>query len=75
MCVCVCACVCVCVYSTESDINIFKEKELTVIDSLSTIWKSNLFRKIRRRFFQVGPVSVLFYDITTLALTKRLEKK
>ena len=44
-------------------------KELTIIDRLSVIWKSDLTNKKRRNFFQAAVVSILLYWWSTLTLT------
>ena len=59
---------------TESDVNICIDKALTAVDKLSTIWKSDLSDKIKRKFFQSVAVSELLYGCTTWITTKRLEK-
>ena len=63
------------VSSTEKDIDTRLTKAWTVIDRLSTIWKSDLIDKMKRSFFQAAVVSILLYGCTTWTLTKRLEKK
>ena len=45
-----------CVSSTERDLDIRLAKVWTAFDRLSIIWKSDLFDKIKREFFQ--PVAV-----------------
>ena len=60
---------------TEKDINTRLTKAWTAIDKLSIIWKSDLFDKMKRSFFQAAVVSILLYGCTTWTLTKRLEKK
>ena len=50
--------------STENDINLCLAKAWTAIDNLSLIWKSDLFDKIKRNFFQAVVVSVLLYRYT-----------
>ena len=61
--------------STESDINTFIGKAWTAINSLSTIWKSNLPDKIKEELFQVVSVKVLLYSSTTLTLTLSTGRK
>ena len=56
--------------STESDVNIDKEKEWIAIDRLSIKWKSGLAEKRKRDFLQV-----LLYGCTTRNLTKCMEKR
>ena len=45
--------------STESAVNLWIREKWTSIDKLSTKWKSNLFKKIKRKFFQAVAMSVL----------------
>ena len=59
--------------STESDVNIHIGKVWTAINRLLTIWKSDLFDKIKWEFFQAGDMSVLLSDCTTSTLMKHLE--
>ena len=47
--------------STENDVNIHVAKAWAAIDTLSTLWKSDLLDKIKREFFRVVAVSVLLY--------------
>ena len=61
------------VSSTETDIDTWLAKALTVIDRLSVVWNSDLTDKRKRSFFQAA--SILLYGCTTLTLTKRMEKK
>ena len=49
-------------------------KALSVIDRLSTVWKSDLSDKIEWEFFQAVAMSVLLYGYTTWTLTKHSEK-
>ena len=63
------------VSSTEKDIDSWLTRELTAIDSLSIIWKSDLTDKMKHSFFQAAIVSILLYGCSTWTLTKRLEKK
>ena len=63
------------VSSTEKDTDTRLTKAWTAIDRLSTIWKSELTDKMKRRFFQAAVVSILLYGCTTWTLTKQLEKK
>ena len=63
------------VESTEKDIETRLTKAWTVINRLSTIWKSDLTDKMKRSFFQAAVTSILLYGCTTWTLTKRLEKK
>ena len=51
--------------STESNVNIHLLKVWTAIDKSSIIWKSHLFNKIKRDFFQVVAVPVLLNRCTT----------
>ena len=46
-----------------------------VINRLSTIWKPDLFDKIKHEFFQDVAVSVQLYGCTTYTITNKLEKK
>ena len=62
------------VLSTETDINAWLAKGLTVIDWLSVIWKSDLTDKKKSSFFQTAVVSILLYGCTTWTLIKRMEK-
>ena len=43
--------------------------------TLSVIWKSDLFNKIKCSFFQTVVVSILLYGCTTWTLTKCMKKK
>ena len=61
--------------SSEKDIDTWLTKAWTAIEKLSIIWKLDLSDKMKRSFFQGAVVSILLYGITTLTLTKRLEKK
>ena len=61
--------------STERDINKRIAKAWTAIERLSVVWKSDLTDRLKRKFFQAVPISVLLYGSTTWTLTKRLEKK
>ena len=61
--------------STESDINTRLANVWSAIDRLSVIWKSDLFDKIKRNFFQAAVVSILLYRCTIWTLTKRTKKK
>ena len=45
--------------STESDVNIHLPKALNTINSLSILWKSHQFYKIRGNLFQAEAVSIL----------------
>ena len=63
------------VESTEKDIETRLTKAWTAINTLSTIWKSDLTDKMKRSFFQAAVTSILLYGCTTWTLTKRLEKK
>ena len=63
------------ILSRESDINMYIRKTWTVIDSLSTIWKSNLSDTIKRESLQAVATWVLLYGCTRWTLTKWLEKK
>ena len=56
--------------STERDVNIRIGKAWTVIDWLSTIWKSDFSDEINRGFLQAVDVSVLLYDCTSGTLKK-----
>ena len=47
--------------STENDVNIITGKAWTAVDSLSTIWKSDLSDKLKLEFFKVVAMSVLLY--------------
>ena len=58
--------------STENDVDILIKKAWSVIDSLTTISKSD---KIKRECFRTVLVSVLLYSSPTWILTKRLEKR
>ena len=51
--------------STESDVNVHIGKVLPAIDTLSTIWKSDLANKLKQEYFQTVVFSVLLYDCTT----------
>ena len=61
--------------STESNVKICISKIWTGINSLLTIWKSDLSDKIKWEFFQAVAISVQLYGCTIGALTKHLEKK
>ena len=61
--------------STENDVNIHIGKAWTVIDRLSTEWKSDLFDEIKREFLQAVTTSVLRYGCTIWTLANRLDKK
>ena len=61
--------------STESYVNICIHKGCTAVDKLTTIWKSNLFDKMKQEFFQAVAMTVLLYGCTTGILTKSLKKK
>ena len=63
------------VSSTEKVIDTRLTKIWTAINSLSTIWKSDLTDKMKRSFFQAAVVSILLYGCTPWTLTKWLEKK
>ena len=56
----------------EDNVNIGIGKAWTTTDTLTTIWQSNLFDKIKQEFIAM---SVLLYSCITLILTKCLEKK
>ena len=58
------------VSSTENDINALLANAWTATDKLLAKWKSDLFDKIKRNFFQAADVSILQW-----MLTKRLNKK
>ena len=60
--------------STKSDVNIRFGKSWTDINSLLSIWKSDLSDEIRRGFFNAVAVWGLLCGGTTWALTKRREK-
>ena len=49
--------------------------DISTINRLSIIWKSDLTDKMKRSFFQAAVTSILLYGCTTWTLTKRLEKK
>ena len=49
--------------------------DLTAINRLSIIWKSDQTDKKKRSFFLAAVTSILLYGCTTWTLTKRLEKK
>ena len=59
----------------SSDVNMCLVKAWTAIDRLSIVWKSNLFNKIKRDFFQVAVVSNLLYECIAWTLIKCKEKK
>ena len=61
--------------SNQNDINTWLPKAWTASDRLSLIWKSDLFDKIKRSFFQEVVVTILLYGSTTWTLTKRMKKK
>ena len=61
------------VSSTENDIN--SRLAWTAINRLPVIWKSDLYNKIKRNFFQPAVVSILLHGCTTWILTKHMEKK
>ena len=50
-------------------------KVWTAIDWLLITWKSNLFDKIKRNFFQAAVVSSLMHRCTSYTLKKRIKKK
>ena len=62
---CVCVCVCVCVHC----------KVWNDIDRLSITWKSDLFDKIKQKFFPAVALSILLYGCTTWMLLICMEKK
>ena len=59
--------------STESDVNICREKAWNAVDRLVVIWKSNQAGKIKWDFFQNVAVSILLYGCTKW--TNKTEKK
>ena len=63
------------VSSTENDIYTRLAKAWTATGWLSVIWKSDIFDKIKRHFFQAAVVFILLYGGTTWTLTKRMKKK
>ena len=60
---------------TETDIDTRLAKELTAINRLSVIWKSDLTDKMKCSFFQAAVVSIMLYECTTWTITKRMKKK
>ena len=50
-------------------------KAWTAIDRLTTMWISDLYDKLKGKFFQEVAVLVLLYGSITWTLIKRLEKK
>ena len=63
------------VSSPENDINTRLAKALTAIEWQLVIWKSDLFDKIKRNFFQAAVVSTLLCGCIRWTLTKAKEKK
>ena len=61
------------VSSIENDVDI--SKAMIIIHWLITIWKSDLYDKIKLEFFQASAMSVLLYDCITRTLTKYLRGK
>ena len=61
--------------STKKDVDIRIAKAWSVINKLTTIWKSNLSDNLKRNFFRATTGSVLLYGSTTWTLTKSLELK
>ena len=51
--------------STKNDINMRHAKVGAALDRLSVIWKSDLYNKIKRSFFQAEVMSILLYGCTT----------
>ena len=51
--------------STERDVNVCIEKAWTTIDVFLIIWKSDVYYKIKREFFQAVARSVQLYSCTT----------
>ena len=50
--------------SAQRNVNICIGRTWTVINMISTLWKSNLSDKIKRKFFQASAISVLVYCCT-----------
>ena len=59
---------------TKNEINMRLANAWTAIDKLSMMWKTGIFDKIKRNFFQAAVVSIILYGCTTWMLTKRIEK-
>ena len=63
------------VSSTESHINMCREKAWNAINRLSIIWKPAQSDKIKCNFFQAAVELILLYGCTIWILTKHIEKK
>ena len=68
-------CIAALIASTVSAVNIHIGKTWTVINRLTTTYKSCLFDKIKQKFFQAASVSVLSYGCTTFTLRKNIKNK
>ena len=57
------------------DFNVRKAKAWAALNKLTTIWKSNLNRQLKVRFFRASVETVLLYGSETWTLTNNLEKQ
>ena len=62
------------ILSTESDVNIHQAMAWNTLYRLLIIWKSILFDRVYRGFFQAVIVSMLLQERITWALAKCIEK-
>ena len=61
--------------SCEKDINVRIGKAWAALSKMSTIWKSNLKRKLKISLFRTTVETVLLYGSSTWTLTKAIERK
>ena len=63
------------IHSTEKDISIRKTKARAALNKLDKIWKSDLNKDLKCKFFGAVVESVLLYGSTTWTLTKAQEMR
>ena len=63
------------IFSTEKDVKSRIGKAWGALNKLSSIWKSNAKKCLKRNFFRATVETVLLYSSTTWTLTEKLEKK
>ena len=60
---------------SKQDLNIREAKAWTALNKLTAIWKSNLGRKLKVRFFRASVETVLLYGSEAWTLTSSLAKQ
>ena len=60
---------------TDHDVNVRIGQALAALNNMTSIWKSNISVKMKKKFFRATVESILVYGSITWTLTSYLEKK